>query len=99
MTTRRYWEIPRPYSRANLSESDCCERLRNLAGQAVKRRLISDVPLGVFLSGGIDSSAVVALMSEVVPAREIKTFTIGFKEKSYDESSYARLVKLFGYHP
>lgn len=95
VTTRRYWEIPLPDSRANLSESDCCERLRHLAGQAVKRRLISDVPLGVFLSGGIDSSAVVALMSEVVPPQEIKTFTIGFKEKSYDESSYAREVAEF----
>ena len=92
VTTRRYWDIPLPEARTNLSEADCCERLRSLAGRAVKQRLISDVPLGVFLSGGLDSSAVVALMSQAVPAREIKTFTIGFKEASYDESSYARLV-------
>ncbi len=92
VTTRRYWDIPLPDANANLSEADCCERLRNLAGRAVANRLISDVPLGVFLSGGIDSSAVVALMSQVVPAREINTFSIGFKEKSYDESPYARLV-------
>jgi asparagine synthase (glutamine-hydrolysing) len=92
VNTRRYWEIPLPDSRANLSESDCCERLRDLAGRAVAHRLISDVPLGVFLSGGIDSSAVVALMAQVVDPREINTFSIGFKEKSYDESPYARLV-------
>jgi asparagine synthase (glutamine-hydrolysing) len=92
VTTRRYWDIPLPDVSANLSESACCERLRSLAGQAVAGRLISDVPLGVFLSGGIDSSAVVALMSQVVPPREINTFSIGFKEKSYDESPYARLV-------
>jgi asparagine synthase (glutamine-hydrolysing) len=92
VTTKRYWEIPLPDANVSLPESDCCERLRNLAGRAVANRLISDVPLGVFLSGGIDSSAVVALMSQVVPAREINTFSIGFKEKSYDESPYARLV-------
>ena len=60
VTTKRYWDIPLPDSRAPLSESDCCERLRHLAGASVAHRLISDVPLGVFLSGGIDSSAVVA---------------------------------------
>ena len=92
VTTKRYWEIPLPDTKAKLSEADCCERLRHLAGRAVANRLISDVPLGVFLSGGIDSSAVVALMSQVVPPREINTFSIGFTEKSYDESPYARLV-------
>jgi asparagine synthase (glutamine-hydrolysing) len=92
VTTRRYWDIPLPEAKVNLSEADCCARLRDLAGRAVAQRLISDVPLGVFLSGGIDSSAVVALMSRVVPPREINTFAIGFKEKSYDESAYARLV-------
>lgn len=92
MATRGYWDIPLPDSSMNLSESDCCERLRDLAGRAVRQRLVSDVPLGVLLSGGIDSSAVLALMAEAVPPREINTFTIGFKEKSYDESPYARLV-------
>jgi asparagine synthase (glutamine-hydrolysing) len=92
VATKRYWDIPLPESSANLSEADCCERLRNLASRAVAQRLISDVPLGVFLSGGIDSSAVVALMAQLVPSREINTFSIGFKEKSYDESPYARLV-------
>ena len=63
----------------------------------MKKRLVSDVPLGVFLSGGIDSSAVVALMARHVPARSIRTFSIGFTEKSYDESPFSRLVaKRFG---
>jgi asparagine synthase (glutamine-hydrolysing) len=57
---------------------------------AVKRRLVSDVPLGVFLSGGVDSTAVLAEMRALDPGRKIKTFTIGFEEASFDESAYAR---------
>jgi len=59
--------------------------------EAVKLRLVSDVPLGAFLSGGIDSSAVVALMSEEL-GTAVKTFSIGFDEKAYDELPYARLI-------
>jgi asparagine synthase (glutamine-hydrolysing) len=92
VATRRYWDIPLPEPRTRLSEEDCSRQLRDLMSRAVARRLISDVPLGVLLSGGIDSSAVVGLMAELVPAQEIKTFTIGFHEKSYDESPYARQV-------
>ncbi len=92
MRTTRYWDIPLPDMEHKLSTDECCERLRYLAARAVRRRLVSDVPLGVFLSGGIDSSVIVALMSEQVLPWEIKTFSIGFKESSYDESPYARLV-------
>jgi asparagine synthase (glutamine-hydrolysing) len=99
LKTVRYWDLPVPAQKVNISEDECCERIVSLLGQAIKRRLISDVPLGVFLSGGIDSSAVVALMSELVPPSEIKTFSIGFRESSYDESPYARMVSnLFGTH-
>ncbi|HON55678.1 MAG TPA: asparagine synthase (glutamine-hydrolyzing) [bacterium] len=74
-------------------EQEFIEKLR----AATERRLISDVPLGVFLSGGIDSSTIVALMSEKVRTENIKTFSIGFEEKSFDESNYSKIIsKHFG---
>lgn len=73
------------------------EELRALLSQAVKRRLISDVPLGIFLSGGVDSSAVLAFAAQHVPAAQLKTFSIGFNEPSFDESAYAhRVARHFG---
>ncbi len=69
-----------------------CEEIRATLERAVQRRLMSDVPLGVFLSGGIDSSAIAALAAKHVPAGQLNTFSIGFNEASFDESSYARLV-------
>ena len=92
INTCRYWDLPLPLENSPASEKDVCERTITLLKDAVNKRLISDVPLGVFLSGGIDSSAVVALMAEQVDPRSIKTFSIGFTESSYDESKYARLV-------
>jgi asparagine synthase (glutamine-hydrolysing) len=74
------------------SEDDLAEELRALLAQAVARRLVSDVPLGLFLSGGIDSSTVLALTARLLPAASIRTFTIGFHERSYDESHHARAV-------
>jgi asparagine synthase (glutamine-hydrolysing) len=68
------------------------EQIRTLLEAAVKRRLMSDVPLGVFLSGGIDSSAIAALAAKHVPHGQLNTFAIGFNEPSFDESAYARLV-------
>lgn len=67
------------------------ERLTELLKQSVRYRLISDVPLGVFLSGGLDSSTIVAVMREV-SSDPIKTFSIGFEDQSYNELPYARLV-------
>lgn len=66
------------------------EELRHLLDQAVRRRLEADVPLGVFLSGGVDSTAILALASKARGDAGIDSFTIGFRERSYDESSYAR---------
>jgi asparagine synthase (glutamine-hydrolysing) len=69
-----------------------CEEIRATLERAVQRRLMSDVPLGVFLSGGIDSSAIAALAAKHVPAGQLNTFAIGFNEPSFDESAHARFV-------
>ena len=96
---QRYWDLVlEPFEKIPANpEEEWGEQIRELLDRAVQRRLISDVPLGVFLSGGVDSSAVTALASRHLPKGELKTFSIGFDEKSFDESEYARRVAdLFG---
>lgn len=88
----RYWNIKFDESDKALPTAVYEERFRELLKGAVERRLISDVPLGVFLSGGLDSSCVVSMMAELLPSKSIKTFTIGFKNKGFDESADARIV-------
>ncbi len=96
ISVRRYWDLP-VGEELNIGESEARERFMALFDQSVQRRLISDVPLGVFLSGGLDSSSVVAMIARHREAVGIKTFSIAFSEKSFDESSYARSVaKHFG---
>jgi asparagine synthase (glutamine-hydrolysing) len=73
-------------------EEAVAEELGYLLSQSVRRRLISDVPLGIFLSGGIDSSAALVMAAQHQPAAGINTFTIGFQEPSFDETTYARQV-------
>lgn len=87
----RYWDMPMPDESDKRSDNELCEELRFLLSRAVRRRMVSDVPLGVFLSGGIDSSIVAGLMARQ-SSTAIKTFSIGFSEASYDESRYARIV-------
>ena len=87
----RYWDLPMPDETDERSEEDLCEELRALMFNAVRRRMISDVPLGVFLSGGIDSSIVAGCMA-LHANQPVKTFSIGFREASYDESRFARIV-------
>jgi asparagine synthase (glutamine-hydrolysing) len=70
---------------------DAVDELESLALQAVDQQMIADVPLGAFLSGGIDSSAVVAL-AQSLSSRPVKTFSIGFREKGYDEARYAKSI-------
>ena len=89
---RRYWDLPFPETHKPRREEEAAEELRELLLRAVKRRLMSDVPLGVFLSGGIDSSTVVALMAAAGGHGGIKSFSIGFSDASFDETSHARVI-------
>lgn len=93
-TISQYWKytIQPEAATGQRSEDNLAEELRALLTGAVDRRLESDVPLGVLLSGGVDSSAIVALAAQSRPADEVKTFSIGFEEESFDESRYARFV-------
>ena len=77
-----------------LSEGEIEAKIVELLRQSVRRRLISDVPLGVFLSGGIDSSAITAFAQEEVPGK-VRTFSIGFEDPSFDESTYASFASKY----
>lgn len=90
----KYWEfVLEPFeSEPANPEEEWGGRLLELLDRAVKRRLMSDVPLGVFLSGGIDSSAITALAARHVERGRLQTFSVGFEEASFDESRYARQV-------
>jgi len=86
----RYWKLS--YSpKVRLSHEEACEAIREKLLEAVRLRLVSDVPLGAFLSGGIDSSAVVAAMSKVSNST-VKTFSIGFTDKKFNELPFAKII-------
>jgi asparagine synthase (glutamine-hydrolysing) len=85
----RYWQ-PEPAA-PSANEGEWLERVRTTVGEAVRKRLVADVPLGALLSGGIDSSIVVALMAQA-SSQPVRTFTVGFPDARYDERAYARAV-------
>lgn len=88
----QYWKLNFSPIQNNYEDlSEVCDLIRTELEESVKLRLISDVPLGAFLSGGIDSSLVVGVMAKL-SGRPVKTFSIGFEEKDFDELSYARLI-------
>ncbi len=85
----RYWR-PEP-AEPSTSDDEWLERVRATVAEAVRKRLVADVPLGALLSGGIDSSIVVALMAQA-SSQPVRTFTVGFSDERYDERAYARAV-------
>ncbi|HEY0457615.1 MAG TPA: asparagine synthase (glutamine-hydrolyzing) [Pyrinomonadaceae bacterium] len=88
--TQRYWQ-PNFSKKIKISESEAIEETTRIIREATKMRLISEVPLGAFLSGGVDSSTVVALMAEASTGA-VKTFSIGFEEQDFSELQYAKRV-------
>jgi asparagine synthase (glutamine-hydrolysing) len=89
--TERYWNLSYGGTKLKIGATEAAEEVRVRLGEAVRQRLVADVPLGILLSGGVDSSAIASLACEV-GTNKIKTFSIGFEEKSFDESSHARDV-------
>jgi asparagine synthase (glutamine-hydrolysing) len=88
---RQYWDLPEYGTYSPATEQECLEQLEEKLAEAVRVRLIADVPIGALLSGGTDSSTIVAMMARA-SHRPVKTFTIGFKQADFDEAPYARLV-------
>ena len=88
---QRYWELDFSDENDQLSEKEYCNQLRETLSEATRLRMVADVPLGAFLSGGIDSTIVVGLMQAVSP-EPVKTFSIGFPVAAFDERRYARMA-------
>jgi asparagine synthase (glutamine-hydrolysing) len=92
--TRRYWRLSYKTKQPTPTEAEAAEQLRELLADSVRLRLVSDVPLGILLSGGVDSSTIAALAVSA-SSEAVKTFSISFAESSFDESEYARAVAKF----
>lgn len=96
MQIKRYWDIPLPRLKEDEGEERVLQRTEELLQDSIRLRLRSDVPVGAYLSGGLDSSLIVALMA-AGGARDLKTFSVGFEEDEFNELPYARRVSdLFG---
>jgi len=91
-TLRRYWDLAAVPRRADLTAADARRTLRRLVVDSVARHLMADVPVGFFMSGGVDSTSVVAAARLARPDAELRTFTVGFPDRSYDERHEAARV-------
>lgn len=93
VSIHKYWSLDENISNASTGKSyeEVCKDVNQLLTKAVERRLIADVPFGAFLSGGIDSSAIVGLMSKV-SSEKVKTFSVTFDESEFSEAKYAHLI-------
>ncbi|OGS37950.1 MAG: asparagine synthase (glutamine-hydrolyzing) [Elusimicrobia bacterium RIFOXYD12_FULL_66_9] len=91
ITIERYWDLPLGQPPITTDVEEAKRLLREKLTESVRLRMISDVPLGAFLSGGVDSSVIVALMSEL-SSKPVKTFSIGFDEERFSETHYAKMV-------
>jgi len=93
MTRHKYWDLE-PFYRKQLKESEqfYIENIRKLLDESVRHRLVADVPVGAFLSGGLDSGAVVATMTKFKPTERIHTFSIGFDDAKFDETKHANFL-------
>ncbi len=91
VSLHQYWDLPEYGTHQPRSEEECLQELEHRLAEAVRIRLMADVPLGALLSGGTDSSTVVALMARASP-RPIKTFSVGFEHADFNEAPYAKLV-------
>ena len=107
ISIKKYWELKLDNKLKIKNEIEASEILSALLKQSIKSHFVSDVPIGVYLSGGIDSSAIAALSNELFP-NTIKTFSIGFREDSFDETLYSKKIaglfntehrcRVFGYN-
>ena len=88
---RQYWDVPAGRPDSSIASKDVVPRFRSLLEESVRLRLMSDVPLGMFLSGGIDSSAIAVLMARFSD-RPLQTFSVAFKDREFNELEYAREI-------
>jgi len=86
-----YWELPIVHNEVDAGEDEVLQKTEDLLKEAVRSHMMSDVPLGAYLSGGLDSSALVAFMAEI-SGKPVKTFSVGFEEDGFNEFEYARIV-------
>jgi asparagine synthase (glutamine-hydrolysing) len=91
VTIHKYWDLPEYSTHQPTCEEECLQEMEQRLAEAVRIRLIADVPLGALLSGGTDSSTIVALMARA-SSRPVKTFSIGFRQADFNEVPYAKLV-------